>query len=955
MADLTDNSIKKTLINLSRNTPVALAVGAAGFLGSSLVEKLLEKRIQVIGVDNFKTGKKENLMSATKDKNFHLLSENAENLDISLERLDYIFIVAGMGWDLKSLLRICQNTKARLLFVSYIDLYSEKDLGNKLKWFKKTESEIARFASDNKLNARILRTGAVFGPRMKFSEQDPMVELIKEAILGDLQKDIPMDFSSRAVFVDDVVDLMVKCILSGATAQRIFDCVSLSPVKVSEVKQILLDPTWYGERGFSQTQLPPWPTPNLERTRRFLNWSIKTDLVEALKKTLAYFKDNEIILEEDIETREIEIKESPTISLSEEKKKEISALKEEERVRKPVAEKGSRYFSKILLLLFICLIVYAFVWPPLSIGFGVLTFRYQINQAVKNLEKGEFDLGLRSVAVASIGIGEAQKMVDSLLVLRKLQFLDKLFETGDNLSQLAEFSADSTKNTILGMQALYYSLRSVTGENTESPRSNFEKAQVYLSLADEDLSKAQALISSNGFESTMPWFLKSNIVGLTEKIKDYTALVKKGRAISVILPDIVAIDSAKTYLILLQNNMELRPTGGFIGSFAKVSFESGKLKKLEVNDIYNIDGQLNIHVEPPAEIKTDLGQKDWFLRDSNWEADFPTSARQAEWFYTKETGERVDGVFALDVSAMEDLISVLGPLKLSDYNEEITAENLFEKAVSHAEVSFFAGSQAKKSFITALTNEVFSKLFFVPTQNWPGIVSSLGRSLEQKHLSIYLNNPKLFTYLNSQKWTGEMPKQNVYIPGLVQDFIAPVEANLGANKSNFYLDRSYSLETVIGKEGEINQRLRIAYTNRSPSDTFPGGKYKDRFRVYLPFGAKLNRALWAETDITGGVTSFVDYGRIGYSVLLLLLPKEQKTLVLDYSLPAKLDFKNGVAKYKLDVIKQAGTKKDPFLWKISYPINYRLIGKESDSLAPQEKLVETDLSVDRSFEVEFRK
>ncbi|MCL4366536.1 DUF4012 domain-containing protein [Patescibacteria group bacterium] len=419
----------------------------------------------------------------------------------------------------------------------------------------------------------------------------------------------------------------------------------------------------------------------------------------------------------------------------------------------------------------------------------------------------------------------------------------------------------------------------------------------------------------------------------------------------------------KDYLILLQNNMELRPAGGFIGSFAKVSFESGKLKKLVVNDIYAIDGQLKIHVEPPKEIKEDLGQKDWYLRDSNWEPDFPTSARQAEWFYTKETGERVEGVIALDVSAMEELLSAVGPLDLKDYQEKITSENLFERAVSHAELSFFPGSQAKKSFLTALTNELFNKVFFLPQQNWPGILGALGRSLDEKHISIYLNDPQLFSYLTSQNWVHTLPRaSNAIESDSNQDFLSLVEANLGADKVNYYLDRNYKLETIIGKEGEIQHRLRINYTNRSPSDVFPGGGYKNRMRVYLPFGTKLTRALWAESDITKNVTGFVDYGRSGYSMLLTLAPKEQKTLVLDYVVPMKLKFTESgqsspakQASYRLDIIKQPGTLRDPLAWTITYPINFQLISQQTKKIGPQEQTIQTDLSVDRSFEVEFKK
>ena len=339
------------------------------------------------------------------------------------------------------------------------------------------------------------------------------------------------------------------------------------------------------------------------------------------------------------------------------------------------------------------------------------------------------------------------------------------------------------------------------------------------------------------------------------------------------------------------------------------------------------------------------------MRDSNWEPDFPTSARQAEWFYTKETGERVDGVIALDISAMEKLIDSIGALNLSDYKEKITGENLFERAITHAEMGFFPGSSAKKSFLTALANEVFNKIFFLPQNNWPGIISALGRSLDEKHVGVYLNDPKMFSYIASQNWTHALPRQS----SSSGDFLSLVEANLGANKVNYYLDRSYNLETVVGKEGEIKHRMRISYINRSPSDTFPAGTYKNRMRIYLPIGAKMTRALWGEADITKKMTGFSDYGRAGYSLLMELAPREQKTLVLDYTVPVKVEFKEDIATYRLDIIKQMGLLTDPFVWTISYPISYQLVSDAVKKIGPQQYSISTDLSRDRSFEVKFKK
>lgn len=968
MDEKLNNSKKITSILLARNTPVALVVGAASFFGSHLVDRLLLKNLQVIGIDELISGNKENLREAIGNKSFHLVIDSPGNLDLGLERLDYIFITSDDEVSLKNVLELFKKFKCRLLFLSSIELYSIENITSNLRWVKDAESEIAKCAKEHNLNARVLRLGYVFGPRMNFKNMDPTGRLIYQSLTENLQKEISLDFSSRALYVEDACDLAVRCIFAGATAQKIFDGVSPTPIKVSEIKQVLLDPIWHESRDFQPSELPPWPTPNLEKTIKFLHWYPKTKLVEALRKTLQYFKDNEIELPtEEVGGRRMEEgKESGKAEGEErgeewkvEKQRDLEAFKGEIQLkgarRRARSSKLRIAYSKIFLFLTFGFIAYALIWPLFQLGWGVLGFRFQLAEAVKNLERGEFDRSLGNVGQANDGVSQAKSIFASLEVVRQTGILKEQFELGDNLSNIAILSLDSAQNTILGIQSLYQGLKAVTGELTESPKSYFDLAKTYLAAADLDLSKAYALLRDQQFKDSVPEILRGRVDSLENRLSIYSSLVQKARTLSVLLPEVIPADVNRNYLILLQNNNELRPTGGFIGSFAKVSFEAGKLKKLEVNDVYAIDGQLGIHVEPPKEIKEDLDQKDYFLRDSNWEPDFPTAARQAEWFYSKETGERVEGVLALDISAMEDLLSIIGPTDLPDYDLKISSDNLFGESVTHSETGFFPGSQAKKSFLTALTQAVLNKLFFLPNQNWPGIVSSLGKSMEQKHMSVYLDNPKLFSYLVSQNWASVLPRGGAEDGDQVLDFLAPVEANLGANKANYYLDRSYNLETVIGKEGDITHRLRISYTNRSPSNTFPAGKYKNRMRVYLPFGTKLARVLWGESDITNDLTSYADYGRSVYSFLLELLPKEQKVLVLDYQIPKILKFVDNKAAYKLDVIKQAGILKDPFIWKISYPISYNIVSPNAQKLSPQEQTIETDLSKDRSFEAVFTK
>lgn len=953
----------------ARNAPVALIVGVGSFLGSHLTEKLLEKNIQVLGVDDFKKGKREFLENASKNKNFHLINGTIEQINFNLERLDYLFIFPQKGLNIDPILRIFEDKKSRCLLISSIDLYNEKE-SKELGYLKQLEVRLAKFAHENHLNARVLRLGPVFGPRMDFKNPDPIGKLIKAALEGDLQKEINLDFSTKALYVDDAVELIVKSIMVGATALKIFDGSLPSPIKVSEIKQVLLDPVWYENKGFTPTELPPWTTPNLNKTINQLNWKPKIELVYGLKQTLNYFKDHGVAYEEK-EAEEEDSKDlTPIFAPS-----QISKKKERE-AEKPKKSHAriSKIGNSVFVLIALGIILYALIWPVASLGWSVFSFKYHLTQASDKLQKGEFDQSLNEINLAQKGIGEAENLLTGLEPARKIGFIDNFLQPFDNIMNLAQLSSESAKSSILGVQALYQGLRAVTGEIADNPKKYFTEAQIELSKADSGFMKAKALTENEAYQKTIPPILRSRIFSLTEKLNGYESMVQRAQASAKLLPEIVGVDDSKSYLVLLLNNMELRPGGGFIGSFARVDFEGGKLKKLDVNDVYTLDGNLKDHVEPPPEIKNDLGANDWYLRDSNFEPDFPTSARQAEWFYNKEGGGRVEGVIALDVSAIGSLLEVVGPIDLADYNQIITAENLFEQTISHAEQGFFPGSQAKKTFLTTLSTQLLNKIFFLPKQNWPEIVTALGKSLENKDINIYLNDPKLFSYLTAQNWTGALKRNSTPPDGTVLDFLAPVEANLGGNKANYYIDRVYKLETGIGRDGEINQKLTINYTNRSPQNTWPGGLYKDRFRVYLPFGTKLNRVSWGDEDITKNVTSFVDYGRTGYSMLLELKAKEQKELVINYQLADKLKFvenqqavssgnedkplsSGNKAIYHLDVSKQAGTLKDPFEWKIDFPINYRIVSDENDNLglAPQEKTITTDLSTDRSFELSFSK
>lgn len=126
MDEIEDSINNKNSILLSRNSPVALVVGAASFLGSHLVDKLLEKNIQVVAIDDLEHGKKQNLQKAVGNRNFHLIIESPAKLDLDLPRLDYLFITSVGELNLEKVLELFKKHESRCLFVSSIGLYEKE-------------------------------------------------------------------------------------------------------------------------------------------------------------------------------------------------------------------------------------------------------------------------------------------------------------------------------------------------------------------------------------------------------------------------------------------------------------------------------------------------------------------------------------------------------------------------------------------------------------------------------------------------------------------------------------------------------------------------------------------------------------------------------------------------------------------------------------------------------------
>lgn len=308
------------------------------------------------------------------------------------------------------------------------------------------------------------------------------------------------------------------------------------------------------------------------------------------------------------------------------------------------------------------------------------------------------------------------------------------------------------------------------------------------------------------------------------------------------VPDLLGFADTKTYFILIQNHWELRPSGGFMGSYAKIKFSGGGLADFQVQDIYVPDGQLKAHVEPPWPIQLAFQQGWWRLRDANWEPDFPTASQQIAWFFEKGGEEKSDGLIAINLLLIKDLLEMLGPLNLADYDQEINAANFQLMAQTQAEEDFFPGSTQKKDFLQTLSTQFFLELPNLDPDLSLQLIKVLKRGLKERQILIYTNNDQFNQLLDKLGWTGALKRNCEDNKKQVADFVYLVESNLGSNKANGYVKRDV-IQKINLDEGRLGNKLIINYANESigerpaPPD-FWGGLYENFLRLLIPLEAE---------------------------------------------------------------------------------------------------------------------
>ncbi len=562
-------------------------------------------------------------------------------------------------------------------------------------------------------------------------------------------------------------------------------------------------------------------------------------------------------------------------------------------------------------------------------------------QALANFE--EIQSVLNEYEQWLLKTGELLPVVGKPLAVSK-----NLLSVGENISQAALIL-----NTKLQSQS------SLT-DQIKFIQEQISKTLPYLTAAAEDIDDINI--------SRLPKELQDYFTTLENYLPDMVISLDNLNQIFDVLLEVLGHGQEKRYLLLFQNNNELRATGGFIGSFALIDMYQGQIKNLEIpkGGSYDLTAGQTVKMKSPKALS--LINPYFNIWDANWWSDFPTSAQKIEWFFANAGGSSVDGVIAVNANVLQDLLVITGPVYMPEYEVTISSENVFKVLQEEVELNYDKELNQPKAIIAELAPKLL-EIILNSSDKHKEIVAALAQELATKDIQLYLNNKNIQEKVFEYGWSGSV------LPAS-RDYLQVVSTNIGGGKTDKDIYQTIEHQAEIANNGEIINTIKITRTNRgSAGNILAGinGGNVSYLRVHVPLGSEFISAAgfdsWPENyfqnvaegtqsddsieqeenkmiDIASQTEIFSSLGKTVFANWVALAPGETQTVSLKYKLPFKLSIANQTVNnwwqtlltgdieldnYSLLVQSQSGDRNTVFNSSILLPSNLKVVWNKSSA------------------------
>lgn len=553
--------------------------------------------------------------------------------------------------------------------------------------------------------------------------------------------------------------------------------------------------------------------------------------------------------------------------------------------------------------------------------FNIFKSYKEINSSINSIETSINNKDIKEVLSESKKLNTSLKIakenVENIKFIQILPYIKENITSADDLIDVGIKATNiviSSEDIINDNKTLVDSYKNSTlklsdPETIQQILSIIDNKKDFISSVKSDLEIIEEKIDQNRSNTMIIGKLKSAwapIVNNYSKIK----LVSDCIPIVQELPDILGFNKNAKYLLLLENNTELRATGGFIGTYGILTVKNGSVENITTDNIYNLDSQSynRLKIDPPEFLKKYLMINYLYLRDSNYNPDYEISAKYAENLYKKESLDysNITGVIALTPDVLKDILSIFGNITID--GDKFTPENFVNLLNYETKFGYWdkqIKSTDRKDIIQKITNILLERIKNANKEDYQNIYDAINKNLDEKSLLLYFNNENVQNFIESKNWGGTVNQDTD------SDYLSVVDSNLLSGKNDPYVTRDidYSLNE---DDGKLVATLSLSYTFKFVENGIYKdldqylNNYKTYTRIYVPKDSWLVSATKDDEKISNADIDFeIENEKTSFGMYLVIPQGQTVTYTFKYYLPNDLSTKL-LSNYSLNFQKQPG-------------------------------------------------
>lgn len=419
---------------------------------------------------------------------------------------------------------------------------------------------------------------------------------------------------------------------------------------------------------------------------------------------------------------------------------------------------------------------------------------------------------------------------------------------------------------------------------------------------------------------------------LTSELSQATGEARRGAAAALLAPAIFGADGARNYLLVVQNNAELRATGGLIGNWGLITAVDGDVSVGELLEPAEWNAALRAVPDPTLDVPPEYLERygfrpEWSMQDANLTQDFPTVTSLLTGLAPQVGLPPIDGVLAVDPLGLAALLELTGPVRVSGWPEDITADNVVEVTLRDAYAAF-ADESERTEFIGNVAETVVDGATSVNLGEPARIARVLGGAAHEGHLIFGFTDPEEEELAKTLDVAGELAPVR-------SDALAVNTQNAAANKIDYYLDRrlEYRVDLEPDADGEtarIDAELTLRLENTAPaaglpeivigpfSEDYAAGQNRSLVSVYSPLDLRAATVDGEAVHVAGAPEA----GRSVYGLFVDIPAESTRTLEMRFT--GRVPLEPG-GWYELALDPQPTLEPDPVHVSVEVPDGWEVV------------------------------